>query len=82
MQLGTGCASLRPDSAVPRSQSVVLHTNYGDIKLEVFCEEVPKTAYNFMALAASGAAGGGGAVLMPCGTAPCGTALGINTLAC
>eukprot|EP00887_Chlorella_sp_A99_P001089 scaffold14.g1089.t1 len=34
--------------------SVTLHTNYGDIKLEVFCEEVPKTAYNFMALAASG----------------------------
>lgn len=34
--------------------SLTLHTNYGDIKIEVFCEEVPKTAYNFMALAASG----------------------------
>jgi len=24
--------------------SVTLHTNLGDIKLEVFCESVPKTA--------------------------------------
>jgi cyclophilin family peptidyl-prolyl cis-trans isomerase len=24
--------------------SVTLHTNFGDIKLEVFCESVPKTA--------------------------------------
>ncbi|RMZ68952.1 peptidyl-prolyl cis-trans isomerase-like 3 [Pyrenophora seminiperda CCB06] len=31
-----------------------LHTTKGDIKLEVFCEPVPKTAENFLALCASG----------------------------
>lgn len=31
-----------------------LHTTKGDIKLEVFCETVPKTAENFLALCASG----------------------------
>ncbi|KAF2832941.1 cyclophilin-like protein [Ophiobolus disseminans] len=34
--------------------SVTLHTSRGDIKLEVFCETVPKTAENFLALCASG----------------------------
>ena len=34
-------------------QSVTLHTNLGDLKIEVFCDEVPKTAMNFMALCAS-----------------------------
>ncbi|KAJ4354421.1 Peptidyl-prolyl cis-trans isomerase cyp10 [Didymosphaeria variabile] len=34
--------------------SVTLHTTRGDIKLEVFCESVPKTAENFLALCASG----------------------------
>jgi len=34
--------------------SVTLHTNLGDIKVEVFCESVPKTAENFLALCASG----------------------------
>lgn len=34
--------------------SVTLHTNLGDIKIEVFCESVPKTAENFLALCASG----------------------------
>ncbi|RYN95273.1 hypothetical protein AA0120_g3740 [Alternaria tenuissima] len=33
--------------------SVTLHTTKGDIKLEVFCEAVPKTAENFLALCAS-----------------------------
>lgn len=33
--------------------SVTLHTNYGDIKIEIFCESVPKTAENFLALCAS-----------------------------
>lgn len=33
--------------------SVTLHTEAGDIKLEIFCEECPKTAKNFMALCAS-----------------------------
>ncbi|KAL1895061.1 Peptidyl-prolyl cis-trans isomerase cyp10 [Sporothrix stenoceras] len=34
--------------------SVTLHTNVGDLKIEVFCESVPKTAENFLALCASG----------------------------
>ncbi|KAH7155366.1 cyclophilin-like domain-containing protein [Dactylonectria estremocensis] len=34
--------------------SVTLHTSLGDIKIEVFCESVPKTAENFLALCASG----------------------------
>ncbi|KEZ41867.1 Peptidyl-prolyl cis-trans isomerase-like 3 [Scedosporium apiospermum] len=34
--------------------SVTLHTTHGDIKIEVFCESVPKTAENFLALCASG----------------------------
>lgn len=34
--------------------SVTLHTNMGDLKIEVFCESVPKTAENFLALCASG----------------------------
>ncbi|KAK4618278.1 Peptidyl-prolyl cis-trans isomerase-like 3 [Fulvia fulva] len=34
--------------------SVTLHTNLGDIKLELFCQACPKTTYNFLALCASG----------------------------
>jgi len=34
--------------------SITLHTNLGDVKIEVFCEAVPKTAENFLALCASG----------------------------
>ncbi|KAI9207834.1 cyclophilin-like domain-containing protein [Polychytrium aggregatum] len=34
--------------------SVTLVTDLGDIKIEVFCEAVPKAAENFMALCASG----------------------------
>ncbi|KZF19410.1 cyclophilin-like protein [Xylona heveae TC161] len=33
--------------------SVTLHTNFGDLKIEIFCESVPKTAENFLALCAS-----------------------------
>lgn len=33
--------------------SVTLHTTLGDIKIEIFCESVPKTAENFLALCAS-----------------------------
>ncbi|KAI0384800.1 cyclophilin-like protein [Hypomontagnella monticulosa] len=33
--------------------SVTLHTSQGDLKIEVFCESVPKTAENFLALCAS-----------------------------
>ena len=33
--------------------AVTLHTNYGDMKLEVFCDAVPVTSENFIALCAS-----------------------------
>ncbi|KAJ7126794.1 cyclophilin-type peptidyl-prolyl cis-trans isomerase [Mycena epipterygia] len=33
--------------------SVTLHTTLGELKLEIFCEAVPKTAENFLALCAS-----------------------------
>ncbi|EGF80604.1 hypothetical protein BATDEDRAFT_11296, partial [Batrachochytrium dendrobatidis JAM81] len=35
-------------------QSVTLHTDLGDLKIEVFCEATPKAAENFLALCASG----------------------------
>ncbi|KAJ5718413.1 Peptidyl-prolyl cis-trans isomerase-like 3 [Penicillium malachiteum] len=35
--------------------SVTLHTTQGDLKVEIFCEAVPQTAENFLALCASGA---------------------------
>ncbi|OWZ68349.1 peptidyl-prolyl cis-trans isomerase-like 3 [Cryptococcus neoformans] len=38
----------------PVRMSVTLHTNVGDIKIELFCETVPRTAENFLALCASG----------------------------
>lgn len=34
--------------------SVTLHTEAGPLKIEIFCEAVPKTAENFLALCASG----------------------------
>jgi len=34
--------------------AVTLHTNLGDIKLELFCDIAPKTCTNFLGLAASG----------------------------
>jgi peptidyl-prolyl cis-trans isomerase-like 3 len=34
--------------------SVTLHTNLGDIKIEIFCDQVPKAAENFLAHCASG----------------------------
>ena len=34
--------------------SVTLHTTMGDIKIEIYCDSVPRTAFNFLALAASG----------------------------
>jgi cyclophilin family peptidyl-prolyl cis-trans isomerase len=35
--------------------SVTIHTTIGDIKVEIFCDTAPRTAFNFLALAASGA---------------------------
>lgn len=34
--------------------SVTLHTDLGDIKIEVYCKDVKKASYNFLALCASG----------------------------
>ena len=34
--------------------SVTLQTDLGDIKIQLECEKVKKTAYNFLALCASG----------------------------
>jgi peptidyl-prolyl cis-trans isomerase-like 3 len=33
--------------------SATLHTSLGDMKLEIFCDLVPRAAHNFLALAAS-----------------------------
>lgn len=33
--------------------AATLHTSLGDIKIELFCDRVPKTCENFLALAAS-----------------------------
>eukprot|EP01038_Epipyxis_sp_PR26KG_P009425 gene9425-12700_t len=33
--------------------SVTIHTNYGNMKMEVYCDTVPKNAENFLALCAS-----------------------------
>ncbi|XP_072014526.1 peptidyl-prolyl cis-trans isomerase-like 3 isoform X2 [Amphiura filiformis] len=33
--------------------SVTLHTDVGDVKIELFCDQVPKAAENFLALCAS-----------------------------
>lgn len=37
----------------PPAQAVTLHTSQGDLKLELYCEEAPKTCENFLALCAS-----------------------------
>ena len=34
--------------------AVTLHTSLGDLKVEVFCDTAPRTAFNFLALCASG----------------------------
>eukprot|EP00986_Skeletonema_menzelii_P013372 scaffold7693_cov228-Skeletonema_menzelii.AAC.4 len=34
--------------------SVTIHTTVGDVKIEVFCDTAPRTAFNFLALCASG----------------------------
>mmetsp|Transcript_983 Transcript_983/g.1794 ORF Transcript_983/g.1794 Transcript_983/m.1794 type:complete len:183 (+) Transcript_983:148-696(+) len=34
--------------------SVTLHTNLGDIKIEVYCDTAQRTSFNFLALCASG----------------------------
>ena len=34
--------------------AVTLHTSHGDLKLEIFCDTVPRTSFNFLALCGSG----------------------------
>ncbi|KZT00440.1 cyclophilin-like protein, partial [Laetiporus sulphureus 93-53] len=51
-QHGTQPLPIQPSSDA--FWSVTLHTTLGDIKIEVFCEAVPKTAENFLALCAPG----------------------------
>jgi len=34
--------------------SVTLHTDLGDVKIELYCKEARKASYNFLALCASG----------------------------
>jgi hypothetical protein len=36
-----------------KKMAATLHTSLGDIKIELFCDRVPKTCENFLALAAS-----------------------------
>lgn len=44
---------LRIRTALYIIMAVTLHTDYGDIKLELFCEQCPKSCENFLALCAS-----------------------------
>ena len=46
--------SLSSQNFIILAMSVTLHCDVGDLKLELYCEECPKTAKNFIALAASG----------------------------
>ena len=51
------CAACRRSSSSRRSlhaMSVTLHTDLGTLKLEIYCDIVPRTSFNFLALAASG----------------------------
>lgn len=34
----------KPESQATAAMSVTLHTNFGDLKIEVFCDLTPKTA--------------------------------------
>ena len=52
---GDGSVGVGKSSCSPCTMSVTLHTTHGDLKIEIFCESVPKTAENFLALCASGA---------------------------
>ncbi len=43
-----------PVSTLETKMSVTIHTTIGDLKCEVFCDTCPRTAFNFLALAAAG----------------------------
>jgi len=40
--------------AYTSTMSVTIHTTAGDLKCEIFCDTCPRTAFNFLALAAAG----------------------------
>ena len=42
-------------SRLAEVMAVTLHTNYGDIKVEIFCDTTPMASENFLGLCASGA---------------------------
>jgi peptidyl-prolyl cis-trans isomerase-like 3 len=42
-------------SRLAEVMAVTLHTNYGDIKVEIFCYTTPMASENFLGLCASGA---------------------------
>lgn len=44
----------RGDNTLIQPMSVTLHTDLGDIKIEVDCRNAKKASYNFLALCASG----------------------------
>ncbi|KAJ7745791.1 cyclophilin-like protein [Mycena metata] len=49
-----GCKLISATESQSATQmSVTLHTSLGELKIEIFCEAVPKTAENFLALCAS-----------------------------
>jgi len=52
----TACAAalVVAAAALHRAMSVTLHTDLGTLKLEIYCDIVPRTSFNFLALAASG----------------------------
>jgi len=41
-------------ASLPTTMSVTLHTTLGDLKIELYCEQVPLACENFLALCASG----------------------------
>lgn len=43
-----------PSKPLLSTMSVTLHCDAGDLKVELFCDQCPKTTKNFLALAASG----------------------------
>lgn len=47
-------AQHRKNELYQSSMSVTIHTSIGDIKLEIFCDTAPRTAFNFLALAGNG----------------------------
>ncbi|CAN0381206.1 unnamed protein product [Lampetra planeri] len=52
-QLGKGLLPQAAQLPIARDMAVTLHTDLGDLKLELFCEQAPRACENFLALCAS-----------------------------